>query len=174
MQRFFSPLFLFCLSMIYSQEKLNCEKEYHLAKERYELFFGDISQINYQSLPKVIIDNMDLEKIKGKNLILYYSNVTEADPSGVPREIRECKRFYPPVAYFNEEKLWGDNHILYLQSKIRKNIVPKTSLGFVNSENEFVRIFKTGNFKKGVMTRSKQIYYPGSERYFLYFPAHQN
>ncbi|WP_262150772.1 hypothetical protein [Chryseobacterium foetidum] len=157
--------------MFFSQNHFDCEKEYNIAKQKYDSLFSDIKKVNYKSLPKVIIQNMDLKKFTGKNLILYYSNVVESDPSGVPKDMIDCKHFYPQIPYFNERKLWSGENILFLKSKIKKNIVPKTSFGFEKYNNEFVRLFNTENFREGLMVRSKEIYFPNSEKQFLYFPV---
>ncbi len=169
-QLLFFIIFIFSLNYIFSQEKFECEKEYDSQKQNYDRLFADIKTINYENLPETIINNMDLNKIDGKDLVLYYSNIIEFCPSGVPSEVLNCKRFQPEIPYFNESRLWNTKNILLLQLKIKKNIVPKTSFGFITTKNDFVQLFKIENSKEGIMKRAKEIYYPNSEKHFLYFP----
>lgn len=169
-QLLFFIIFIFSSDYIFSQEKFDCEKEYNSRKQKYDRLFADIKSINYENLPETIVNNMDLNKINGKDLVLYYSNDIEFCPSGVPSEILNCKSFQPEIPYFNESRLWSTKSIILLQTKIKKNIVPKTSFGFITAKNDFVKFFNIENVKEGIMKRVKEIYYPNSERHFLYFP----
>lgn len=169
-QTFFLITLFFGFNLFSSQETFNCEKEYKLAKLKYEELFSDVKNVNYETLPETIINNIDLKKINGKSLVLYYSNIFEFCPSGVPNELLNCKSFYPEIPYFNEETLWTKKNILFLQSKIKKDIVPKTSFGFLGNKNDFLKQFKTEKYREGMMTRIKELYYPNSDKKFLYFP----
>ncbi len=151
--------------MCFSAQKLpNCDN-YNEEKQKYETLFGDMKSVNYDDLPKLIIEKFDLKKFNRENLVIYYSNVIGVCGYPPPR----CTPFYQ-IYPLNEEKIWTLENIILLQNKIKKNIIPKTTDNFISTENSFFKQFKTSNSSKGIMKLSKTLYYPNSDREFYYFP----
>ncbi|TDX84903.1 hypothetical protein [Epilithonimonas xixisoli] len=164
MKFLFSHLLVFSFLCLQSQLP-NCDN-YEEEKQKYETLFGDMKSMNYDDLPKVIIENFDLKKFDKENLVIFYIN-GDFDICGYPAP--SCTSFYP-VYPINEEKIWTAENIILLQKKIKKNIIPKTEAHFISTEDSFSKKFKTSNSAKGIMKLSKEIYYPNTDREFYYLP----
>jgi len=166
-------VFLFCSSQIQSNQDL-CELEKIEYLKKFEELFGNRNSVDYNSLEKVILDNIPYKKFKAKYLAIDFFGHKNGDGENLGSGPFYCayslKDMFKSCLVFDRSHLWKADNIKYFQKKLKKEII------LLPEKQDFSNNFKGINLKKGIFKNyEKHQFYPTFyPKEFYYIPYKSN
>lgn len=165
--------FLFCFSQVQTNQDLCDLKKVEYLK-KFEELFGNRNFIDYNSLEKVILDNIPYEKFTAKYLAINFLGYKYGESDYIGNGLFYCaysvEDLFKDCLVFDRSHLWKAENIKYFQKKLKKEII------LLPEEQDFINNYKGISLKKGIFKNYKKYqYYPTFyPKEFKYIPYKSN